>query len=68
MNHASRRLKYNDPVLPFDYPIDGKPIWPCAECLPWHVEVIDSEDEDGVVIREWHAVDCPVLSVEPDPA
>jgi hypothetical protein len=31
-------------------------VWPCQECLPWHVEVI--QDEGEVMVREWHAVDC----------
>ncbi|MFI6411844.1 hypothetical protein [Streptomyces sp. NPDC050585] len=38
---------------------EGNPyeIWPCHDCLPWHAEVILVE---GVVlVREWHAVDCP---------
>ena len=56
-----RRVTYTSPVLAFEYPNDGEPIWPCHDCLPWHVEVIESED-DGVLIREWHAVDCPALA------
>lgn len=68
MNPRDRRVKYNDPVLAIDYLNDGDPIWPCTDCLPWHVEVVDSEDEDGIVIREWHAVDCPRLSDEIEPA
>jgi hypothetical protein len=38
---------------------DGSPyeIWPCHDCLPWHVEVI--REGDHVFVREWHAVDCP---------
>ncbi len=38
---------------------DGTPyeIWPCHDCLPWHAEVVAVEGE--VLVREWHAVDCP---------
>ena len=69
MSDEKRRLHYGSPVLAFDYPNDGQPIWPCTECLPWHVEVIESEDEGAVIIREWHAVDCSHLrdDSEPDP-
>ena len=40
---------------------DGTPysIWPCPECLPWHVEVI--RDGQDVVVREWHAIECSVF-------
>lgn len=64
--NEKRRIHYGSPVLPLDYPNDGEPIWPCPECLPWHVEVIDSELEGGVVIREWHAVDCSRLTDDAD--
>jgi hypothetical protein len=34
-------------------------IQPCRECEPWFVEV---EPDDGhVLVREWHAADCPHL-------
>ncbi|MFD9004501.1 hypothetical protein ACFV0T_26670 [Streptomyces sp. NPDC059582] len=32
-------------------------IWPCHHCLPWHAEVVQVEGE--ILVREWHAVDCP---------
>lgn len=32
-------------------------IWPCHHCLPWHAEVVHAEGE--ILVREWHAVDCP---------
>lgn len=40
---------------------DGTPyeIWPCDHCLPWHAEVVRSEGE--IIVREWHAVDCPLF-------
>jgi hypothetical protein len=59
-----RKVTYDAPVGSVDlaaFDDDGEPyaIWPCHECLPWHVEVIWQEHKDRVVIREWHAVDCP---------
>lgn len=40
---------------------DGTPftIWPCHDCLPWHAEVIT--DSGTVLVREWHAIDCPTF-------
>ncbi|MFF5020137.1 hypothetical protein [Streptomyces sp. NPDC001165] len=32
-------------------------IWPCDHCLPWHAEVVQAGGE--ILVREWHAVDCP---------
>lgn len=58
---TKKRLNYSAPVLAMDFDNDGEPIWPCTDCLPWHVEVIESADEQGTIIREWHAVDCPRL-------
>lgn len=59
-----RENHYRSPVLPLDYPADDDPIWPCSDCLPWHVEVVQEPTEDGgtlTVIREWHAVGCPIF-------
>lgn len=38
---------------------DGTPyeIWPCDACLPWHAEVV--RDGADILVREWHASDCP---------
>jgi hypothetical protein len=48
-------------VLPFDYPyVEGEAIWPCHDCLPWHVELFTPPDRDELWVREWHAVDCPI--------
>jgi hypothetical protein len=52
------------PVGSVDMPAfqeDGTPyeIWPCHDCLPWHAEVVRSEGD--VLVREWHAVDCPLF-------
>jgi hypothetical protein len=40
---------------------DGSPyvIWPCTDCMPWHAEVLRAGD--ALIVREWHAVDCPAL-------
>lgn len=57
---TDRNLNYSAPVLPFEYEPDGKPIWPCHECLPWHVEVVVN-DVEGLLIREWHAIGCSSL-------
>ena len=64
MPQRDRRITYDAPVLAFDYPEDGEPIWPCTMCLPWHLEVVTTREE-GTLIREWHAVDCPVWD-DPD--
>ena len=59
-----RRLDYSAPVLPIEYDLDDDPIWPCPDCLPWHVEIVREPDNgaSGWVVREWHAVDCPALT------
>lgn len=54
------------PVMAFDYPPDARPIWPCTDCYPWHVEVVvlsedsvsDSLNDSRVLVREWHAIGC----------
>jgi hypothetical protein len=56
------RVNLNAPVLPVDYPLDGEPIWPCSECLPWHVEFVVPDDGEPYV-REWHPVGCPILEM-----
>jgi hypothetical protein len=57
-------LTYAAPVAWIDLAADeddGTPceIWPCNDCLPWHIEVI--QEDGNVYIREWHAVDCPLF-------
>ncbi|MFH8581650.1 hypothetical protein [Streptomyces zaomyceticus] len=32
-------------------------IFACIDCLPWYAEVV--RDEEEVLVREWHAVECP---------
>jgi hypothetical protein len=52
-------VNYAAPIAFFDHPQDGEPLWPCPDCLPWHVEVLT--DPDGRIrIRQWHAIGCPV--------
>ncbi|MFE6892008.1 hypothetical protein [Streptomyces sp. NPDC057694] len=41
----------------FDDDGNSYEIRPCHDCLPWHAEVVKVEGE--VLVREWHAVDCP---------
>jgi hypothetical protein len=65
MSEDSKRLHYGSPVMPIEYEPDGEPIWPCTQCLPWHIEIILTAEEP-LLIREWHAVDCPVLADDPD--
>jgi len=52
-------LTYSAPVLSVDLSVDGE-IWPCTDCLPWHLEVISIVERQARV-REWHAADCPTL-------
>lgn len=58
---TKRRNTYSAPVVPIEYPVDGEPIRPCVECLPWHVDVIPDHPEGGVWVREWHAIGCKWL-------
>jgi hypothetical protein len=34
----------------------------------WHVEVIEPEEVGGIMIREWHAIDCSALDGESEQA
>lgn len=54
-------LTYSAPVGSYDYEPSDEPIWPCTECLPWHVEVVMPEMSGGVLVREWHAIECPAF-------
>jgi len=53
-------LTYRAPVLSVDLAADDYLIWPCTDCLPWHAEVV--QDDTGLIVREWHAADCPTLA------
>lgn len=59
MEHTRRLLGYTAPVLSVDLDCEGWEIWPCVECLPWHLEVLTGDR--GVFVREWHAAECPRL-------
>lgn len=61
MEIRGNRTGYTAPVLSVDLAAEGWEIWPCAECLPWHLEVFRDEDTDEVFAREWHAAECPAL-------
>ncbi|MFE7780286.1 hypothetical protein [Streptomyces nigrescens] len=55
-------VTYTAPVGSIDlraFNDDGDPyeIYACHDCLPWYAEVVIVEGE--VLVREWHAVDCP---------
>jgi hypothetical protein len=50
-------------LLPIDlaaFADDGEPlsVWPCPSCRAWHAHVVVTDTGD-VLIREWHAEDCP---------
>jgi hypothetical protein len=50
------------PVLPFEYPADEEPIWPCHDCLPWHLEIVYHPETGAAWVREWHAIGCKTWS------
>ncbi|SIH56851.1 Uncharacterised protein [Mycobacteroides abscessus subsp. abscessus] len=61
---ARRNVTYHAPVGSIDlaaFDEDGNSceIRPCPECLPWHAEVINDPETHGVLVREWHAIECP---------
>jgi hypothetical protein len=61
MTTDERPRTTNDaPVLPFDYEPDDSPIWPCPDCYPWHVEVVTDPETGCPLVREWHAIGCPL--------
>jgi hypothetical protein len=48
---------------PFDWPWDtGETIWPCRGCDVWRAELLVSEPDGPLWVREWHAVDCHIWS------
>lgn len=53
-------VTYRAPVLSVDLDPFGWEIWPCHDCLPWHVEFVNVEGE--YYAREWHAAECPMLA------
>ncbi|WP_331764430.1 hypothetical protein [Streptomyces anulatus] len=65
MSDAGKRkpnVTYNAPIGSVDlvaFKEDGTSyeIWACLDCLPWHAELVRVEGE--LLVREWHAVDCP---------
>jgi hypothetical protein len=49
--------------LPFDWPWDeAETIWPCGDCADWRAELLLVGPDEGIWVREWHAVDCPIWS------
>lgn len=56
------------PVMPLDWPVfrdhaDEQDLTfsACPDCLPWSIEVVTDHARWDLVIREWHAHDCPYL-------
>lgn len=62
MGSSDDRL-LNAPVLAFEYPAEDEVVWPCNDCLPWHVEVVKDPEDGEILIREWHAIGCNVWEV-----
>lgn len=42
---------------------DGDPceVVACPDCLPWRAEVARDPESNEIVVREWHAVECPLF-------
>jgi hypothetical protein len=67
MSDAEQRkpnVTYTAPVGSVDLPAFDKEgvayeIVACDSCLPWCAEVVVVEGE--ILVREWHAVDCPAF-------
>jgi len=54
-----------EPVLPFEYRwVPGESIWPCRDCLSWHVEVLLDRHQGSVLLREWHDPGCSVWDLD----
>ena len=54
-------LTYSAPVGSVDLAAEDYEIWPCTECLPWHLEIVRDLVTDETIAREWHAIECPML-------
>jgi hypothetical protein len=54
-------VERNAPIGSIDLAAEGHLIWPCGQCVRWHLEVLRDPDTDEVFAREWHADDCPAL-------
>jgi hypothetical protein len=52
---------YSAPVACVDWPYDDDVIWPCPECLPWHLEIVKDPKTGDTTVREWHAAESPML-------
>ncbi|MDX3232905.1 hypothetical protein [Streptomyces sp. ME19-01-6] len=67
MSDAEQRepnVTYTAPVGSIDLPAFDEEgvayeIVACDECLPWYAEVVVTDG--GILVREWHAVDCPAF-------
>jgi hypothetical protein len=45
----------------FDEVGDTYEITACPDCLPWHAEVVRDPETNETLVREWHAVECPLF-------
>lgn len=60
------KVTYDAPIAPIDFEAfdpDGNSyeITACDSCLPWRAEVVLDAEDRRPLVREWHAVECPVL-------
>lgn len=62
MPRKKPNTNYSAPVASVDLAAEGWVIWPCLECMPWHLEIVRDIETGEVLAREWHAVDCPALA------
>ena len=36
-------------------------IRPCYDCYPWYAEVVSDPETGEILVREWHAIECPAF-------
>lgn len=59
------RVTYDAPIASlefaaFDAEGNSYEITACHDCLPWRAEVVLDVEDGKPVVREWHAVECPL--------
>lgn len=60
------KVTYDAPIASLDFEAFDKngnsyEITACHECLPWRAEVVRDPEDNRPIVREWHAVECPLL-------
>lgn len=61
---ANRDHHMRSPCLPLDYPLQlDERIDACPFCLPWFVEIV--QGDEGLIVREWHAMGCEIWEETP---